>query len=154
PPILDCLDKPMDLQFYDWNSYAARVLRIAASIFWGPGTYARSSAGENGTGAWGGVTISIGACSDRIGGEATGAAMSAAILHRGGLSSAMIRRPVFSTLSRMLSSSNGDVVRGSIRSHRIPSFASASTAFSANGTMRASATTVAASPSRSTLASP
>jgi hypothetical protein len=80
--------------------------------------------------------------------------MSAAIPQRGPASSTTTIRPVFSTLSRIVSSSSGEVVRGSMISHSIPSAASSSAASCVNCTMRPSATTVTSPPSRTTLASP
>jgi len=53
--------------------------------------------------------------------SATSAATSVAKLQRGVASSTMTSRPVRSTLSKIVSSSSGEVVRGSINSHSMPS---------------------------------
>ena len=76
-----------------------------------------ASEGENGTGVCGEDTILIGAFSELKAFCATKAETSVAILQRGWASSTTTRRPVFSTLSRILSSSIGEVVRKSITSH-------------------------------------
>ena len=70
--------------------------------------------------------------------------MSAAIPQRGLDSSTTTRRPVFSTLRSTASSSNGEVVRGSINSTETPS--SLAMAFWAKPTIWPSATTVTSSP--------
>src|ERR1019366_3164375 len=94
--------------------------RTAAAIRSGSGIYSFSSPGANGTGVCGAVTRRIGAFSAPNALSATSAAMSVAMLQRGVASSTMTSRPVRVTLSTIVSSSSGDVVRGSISSHSIP----------------------------------
>mgnify|MGYP001291049338 CR=1 FL=1 len=72
---------------------------------------------ENGGGQCGAVTIFTGPCKDLKACSVTWAHMSAAILQRGLDSSTTTKRPVFSTLSMIVSKSNGEVVLGSITSH-------------------------------------
>ncbi|MNN71478.1 hypothetical protein D3C81_1874190 [compost metagenome] len=98
--------------------------------------YRSSRASENGTGVCGAVTISIGPLSAPKAFCATSALMSVAIEQRGLASSITTRRPVFSTLSRMLSSSSGLVVRRSSTSQSIPWRARLLAASSATCTMR------------------
>jgi len=74
-----------------------------------------------GTGECGPVTVLIGAFNDENTSLAAKAAMSAAKEHLGGVSSTTINLPVFSTLSKIASSSSGLVVLGSIISQLIPS---------------------------------
>ena len=73
-----------------------------------------SSAGEKGTGVCGAVTVLIGALRIAEGLLGHERAMSAAIEHRGCASSTTTSRPVSATLSRIVSVSSGEVVRGSI----------------------------------------
>ena len=97
----------------------------------GSGCRAFRATGANGTGVCGAVTRRTGAFSAANALSATRAAMSAAMLQRGVASSTTTSRPVRSTLSRIVSSSKGEVVRGSINSHSIPSPASVSAASAA-----------------------
>src|SRR5205807_1652891 len=96
------------------HQWYSRTRLTAASILAGLGMYRSSSTSLNGTGVCGAVTCSIGAFRARNAFWATSPAMSEAMLQRGLDSSTTTKRPVFSTLSRMVSSSSGDVVRGSM----------------------------------------
>ena len=80
--------------------------------------------------------------------------MSVAMLQRGCASSTITTRPVSSTVSRMVSVSSGEVVRGSTTVQEIPSLLSLSATSLAKFTIRPNATMVTSSPSRVTLAWP
>ena len=97
----------------------------ASLIFVGDGTNSLSSSLANGTGERGPVICLIGAFNDEKTSPAAKAAISEANEHLGGVSSTTTSLPVFSTLSRIASSSRGLVVLGSIMSQVMPSSASA-----------------------------
>src|SRR5579872_2088390 len=97
----------------DCDGHSLAVRRAASTIRPTVGTYASSRAGAKGTGVCGQVTVEIGAFSRANPRSETIAATSAASEQRGGLSSTTTNLPVFSTLSRMESTSSGDGVRGS-----------------------------------------
>src|SRR5918994_173012 len=133
---------------------APATSRAASAIRSGSGTYRSSSEGLNGGGVCGAVTIFGAAFRSSKQFSATRAAMSVAMLQRGFDSSTTTSRPVFSTLSKIVSSSSGEVVLGSTISHSIPSSASDAAACSAIETIRPIATIVTSSPSRTYSASP
>jgi hypothetical protein len=101
----------------------------------------------------GGVTIFGAAFRSPNASWETSATTSAANPQRGLASSTTTSLPVFSTDSRIVSVSSGDVVRGSTISHSMPSPASSSAACSAMCTIRPSATIVTSAPSRTMFAS-
>ena len=105
------------------HAFVPRQLANRAATLPASGMYKSSKTSLNGTGVWGGVTLRIGALSDPKAFSAIRAEMSVAMLHRGEASSTTTTRPVFSTLSRTVSSSNGEVVLRSMTSQSIPSFA-------------------------------
>ena len=107
-----------------------------------------------GTGECGPVTVLIGAFNDENTSLAAKAAMSAAKEHLGGVSSTTINLPVFSTLSKIASSSSGLVVLGSIISQLIPSAERAFAASSQKDTILPVATRVQSLPSDTILAFP
>ncbi len=89
-----------------------------------PGIQAFSRSGAKGTGLCGGETWRIGALNAERTGSATMAEMSEVIPQRGEASSTTTRRPVFSTEARIVSSSSGEVVRGSMAVQATPCAAS------------------------------
>src|SRR3546814_17573595 len=85
----------------------ARTWRTASSIFGGDGTQARSSSRANGLGEWGPVTLAAGAFRLVKALAATLDAMSAARLHRGGLSPTHTNPPCPLTHTTMASPFTG-----------------------------------------------
>src|ERR1019366_3710577 len=128
--------------------------RIAALIRACEGTTVCSITGATGSGTSWLATLRMGACSEYRHSSATLAASSAPHPPVSVSSWAITRRPVFLTDAKIVSSSNGSSVSGSITSQSMPSWASSSAAARERYKLMCVATTVTVVPARFTTALP
>src|SRR5207302_2307437 len=136
--------------------YAARLKTrfTSATMRATVGTTASSSWSAEGKGTCGVVILMIGPLRELKASSCMIEAISAPQPHRRGFSSTVNTRPVRADSASIVFASSGTRQRTSITVTLIPSAASASAAFSALGTIAASAMIVASAPVRSTLAFP